>query len=154
MAGVDCFTRQGSGSGLVATQELTTGSNASSGVASAEVDEATASTGTSTEVPTPSSPTRPDSKFHQSGVHFAVKDGMHCGGGSIETWHDGTDAEYGMGHVDDLEGCAAKCRARVECAGFVLRMVDNRCSLWKQEPLMLQPLIGHVCFTKTTAVPR
>jgi len=73
-------------------------------------------------------------------------DGKNCGGDSISIWASGESAAYGQG--GDLPGCMAKCEDHPDCAGFVVRDEDNRCSFWKKGPLNLYTMGGHHCYEK------
>ena len=59
-------------------------------------------------------------------------DGFNCGGSSIKSWADGSDAKYGK--LTGLSSCEGICNSHVECAGFIHQPSDDRC-FWKQEPL-------------------
>merc|ERR1719210_1796453 len=79
---------------------------------------------------------------------YTVTVGKHCGGTSIYVWADGESAGYGVGYVNDIAGCKSVCSEHVECAGFVLRASDNRCSFWKSGSLSLYDVGGHDCYSK------
>ena len=67
---------------------------------------------------------------------------MHCGGISIKTWDDSSNANYGA--MDGLESCKTTCNKHDECAGFVSRANQDNCGHWKRGPLKLT--LDHGCY--------
>ncbi|CAE8610942.1 unnamed protein product [Polarella glacialis] len=86
--------------------------------------------------------------------HYVVHREQGCAGPgvygtSIQTWGSGEDSADGAGYVDDdLEGCEAGCSAHSDCAGFVLRDSDKRCSFWYSGPLSPLAHSGYHCYEK------
>jgi len=89
------------------------------------------------------------------GYSYSVILNTHCGGGSIYTWANGEAANYGQGFVNDIPGCKTMCDSHADCAGFVQRDTDNRCSFWKSAPLSyVSPgtYYHHHCYEKGAAI--
>ena len=57
----------------------------------------------------------------------------HCGGQSIRSWHDGSDATYGKSVWKGLSKCEKMCSDHAECQGFIHRKSDDICGFWKKD---------------------
>eukprot|EP00931_Biecheleriopsis_adriatica_P014766 TRINITY_DN1167_c0_g1_i6.p1 TRINITY_DN1167_c0_g1~~TRINITY_DN1167_c0_g1_i6.p1 ORF type:complete len:1841 (-),score=350.18 TRINITY_DN1167_c0_g1_i6:148-5670(-) len=75
---------------------------------------------------------------------FTVHEEQHCGGRSINV----SDHIYGNSSYVDVEECKAICMSVAECAGFVRRSKDGRCSYWKRGSLSRYARAGHQCYEK------
>lgn len=81
---------------------------------------------------------------------YTLHQGKHCGGpgghwgSSINTWSDGTNAQYGRADLG-IDECKAMCSAHAECSGFVRRVTDGTC-YWKRGTLTPFNQAGHDCY--------
>eukprot|EP00494_Astrolonche_serrata_P026544 UN26806 len=58
----------------------------------------------------------------QCGSRYEIVEDSHCGGGAnINTWDDGTSAQYGDARWNSIEECKLTCSEHEECMGFVYR---------------------------------
>ena len=81
---------------------------------------------------------------------WAVAAEKNCGGNWVRRWaSDGTSSRFGHGQYTDVDECKAVCDAHDDCAGFVWRASDNRCSFWAAAPILLRGQAGHSCYTKS-----
>jgi len=77
---------------------------------------------------------------------------MHCGGSTLNTWNDGSNANYGATGKTIAE-CQALCDAhQPECKGFVFKLFDNAC-FWKTGTFALHASPVHDCYERNVPAP-
>ena len=85
-------------------------------------------------------------------VGFQLLQDTRCESAQIQTWDDGTNAGYGSGY-SFLETCRRMCSERAECAAFLERVSDGRCTFWRSasQPLTLSNEPGINCYAREGA---
>ena len=78
--------------------------------------------------------------------NYEILNGKHCGGQTIKSWNDGSNANYGT--LIGIPECGNLCSYHSECAGFVHRTTDNICGFWKKGPLNPSLFANHNCHKK------
>jgi len=79
------------------------------------------------------------------GDDYEILSNQHCGGESINSWNDGSEANYGT--ATELSECKQSCKDHSECAGFV--QSETACGYWKMGPLNPYPFDKHTCYKKS-----
>ena len=71
-----------------------------------------------------------------------------CSGEVIQTWDDGSDANYGI--MKDIYECKEECDRHKECGGFSYIPSSGICGHWKRGPITLTQKYGtdRVCYMK------
>ena len=85
--------------------------------------------------------------------HFAayeVMKGFNCGGESIGSWTDGSNAAYG--EITGISECEQTCNMHEECAGFVRQSTTNICGFWRRGPLNPYSKVNHNCHKKIQGI--
>lgn len=71
-------------------------------------------------------------------VDYEILNGNYCGGSSINSWDDGSSADW---DVSGIPECKKICSEHSECTGFNhntdidMELYGNRCGFWKTGPI-------------------
>jgi len=95
---------------------------------------------------TPPPPPEPETP----GGEYNVHPGHFCSGKNINTWADGSPANFGT--MSGIENCKAECDKHLECNAFIFKTADNKCGYWKDAPLNIWKWNdAHTCYEKALA---
>ena len=84
--------------------------------------------------------------YYQLHLGYSITIGHNCGGESIYQWSNGSNSNYES--AIGLPLCEKTCNLHEECAGFVHRLSDDVCGIWKKGPLNIYQSRGLNCHKK------